>query len=239
MGIPLPASWVTDKNPPYNYYLYYMYANITSLNRFREERGFNTFQFRPHCGEAGDAEHLAGSFLLATSINHGINLRKAPVLQYLYYLRQIGLAMSPLSNNALFLNYSRNPFPQFFARGLNVALSSDDPLQFHYSKEALIEEYSVAKAVWKLTSCDLSEIARNSVVQSGFEHFFKESWLGENYWKKGIDGNDIKKTNIPDIRVSYREANLRDEWSYILATIRDPNAVEDERSLTPTFANLS
>lgn len=55
--------------------------------------------------------------------------------------------MSPLSNNALFLNYSRNPFPQFFARGLNVALSSDDPLQFHYSKEALIEEYSVAKAV--------------------------------------------------------------------------------------------
>ena len=62
-------------------------------------------------------------------------------------MRQIGLAMSPLSNNALFLNYSANPFPNFFARGLNVALSTDDPLQFHYSKEALIEEYSVAKAV--------------------------------------------------------------------------------------------
>jgi AMP deaminase len=30
-----------------------------------------------------------------------------PVLQYLYYLCQIGIAMSPLSNNSLFLNYNR------------------------------------------------------------------------------------------------------------------------------------
>jgi hypothetical protein len=35
-----------------------------------------------------------------------------------YYLAQIGLAMSPLSNNGLFLDYERNPFPVFFARGL-------------------------------------------------------------------------------------------------------------------------
>ena len=32
---------------------------------------------------------------------------KAPVLQYLFYLAQIGIAMSPLSNNSLFLEYSR------------------------------------------------------------------------------------------------------------------------------------
>ena len=32
---------------------------------------------------------------------------KAPVLQYLFYLAQIGIAMSPLSNNSLFLDYSR------------------------------------------------------------------------------------------------------------------------------------
>ena len=34
---------------------------------------------------------------------------QVPVLQYLYYLAQIGIAMSPLSNNSLFLNYHRNP----------------------------------------------------------------------------------------------------------------------------------
>jgi hypothetical protein len=50
-------------------------------------------------------------------------------LQYLFYLAQIGLCMSPLSNNSLFLDYHRNPFPQFFARGLSVSLSTDDPLQ--------------------------------------------------------------------------------------------------------------
>ena len=37
--------------------------------------------------------------------------------------------MSPLSNNSLFLNYPRSPFPDYLARGLNVSLSTDDPLQ--------------------------------------------------------------------------------------------------------------
>ena len=39
--------------------------------------------------------------------------------------------MSPLSNNSLFLDYHRNPFPVFFARGLSLSLSTDDPLQVH------------------------------------------------------------------------------------------------------------
>lgn len=55
--------------------------------------------------------------------------------------------MSPLSNNALFLTYERNPFPQYFRLGMNVSLSTDDPLQLHYTKEPLMEEYSVAAQV--------------------------------------------------------------------------------------------
>ena len=57
---------------------------------------------------------------------------------------QVGLCMSPLSNNSLFLDYHRNPFPLLFARGLSVSLSTDDPLQIHLTKEPLVEEYSVA-----------------------------------------------------------------------------------------------
>jgi AMP deaminase len=68
----------------------------------------------------GDIDHLACAFLLANEIAHGNNLRKSPGLQYLFYLSQIGLAMSPLSNNSLFLDYHKNPFPNFFSRGLNV-----------------------------------------------------------------------------------------------------------------------
>lgn len=185
--------------------------------------------------------------MMAESIAHGLLLRKVPVLQYLYYLCQIGIAMSPLSNNSLFLNYNRqvsnifisdsrslgmllvfknffmlrSPLPEYLARGLNVSLSTDDPLQvtsmirmrsgfspqarperlfshlqFHFTKEPLMEEYSIATQVWKMSrqvrtsvfntkksitfpmktffcnyfSCDMCELARNSVLMSGFSH---------------------------------------------------------------------
>ena len=45
--------------------------------------------------------------------------------------------MSPLSNNALFLAYERNPLIDFFKAGLNVSLSTDDPLQFHFTKASV------------------------------------------------------------------------------------------------------
>jgi adenosine deaminase len=59
-------------------------------------------------------------------------------LQYLFYLAQIGLCMSPLSNNTLFLDYHKNPFPAFFARGMSVSLSTDDPLQVRHAQIAQI-----------------------------------------------------------------------------------------------------
>jgi len=31
-----------------------------------------------------------------------------------------------------------------------------------------MEEYSIAAQVWKLSSCDMCELARNSVIMSGF-----------------------------------------------------------------------
>lgn len=40
--------------------------------------------------QAGDVDHLAAAFLLCHNISHGIILRKSPVLQYLYYLAQVG-----------------------------------------------------------------------------------------------------------------------------------------------------
>uniref|UniRef100_A0A673J7N7 AMP deaminase n=1 Tax=Sinocyclocheilus rhinocerous TaxID=307959 RepID=A0A673J7N7_9TELE len=131
---PKPEQWTTDDNPPYSYYLFHMYANIMVLNNLRKERGLSTFQFRPHCGEAGSITHLVSAFLTADNISHGLNLKKSPVLQYLYYLAQVPIAMSPLSNNSLFLEYSKNPLREFLHKGLCVSLSTDDPMQFHYTK---------------------------------------------------------------------------------------------------------
>ena len=36
-----------------------------------------------------------------------------------------------------------------------------------------MEEYSIAAQVWKLSSVDMCELARNSVVMSGFPHQVK------------------------------------------------------------------
>ncbi|XP_030745933.1 AMP deaminase 2 isoform X5 [Sitophilus oryzae] len=212
---PKPEDWNDTENPNYAYYMYYMYANLTVLNHFRAEKGLPTFVMRPHCGEAGPVQHLVCGYMLSENISHGLLLRKVPVLQYLYYLTQIGIAMSPLSNNSLFLNYHRNPLPEYLARGLCVSLSTDDPLQFHFTKEPLMEEYSIAAQVWKLSSCDMCELARNSVLMSGFPHKTKQYWLGPNYTKEGVAGNDIARTNVPDIRVAFRYETLIDELSNI------------------------
>lgn len=213
---PVAREWNFTANPPYSYYLYYMYANISHLNNFRSARSLNAFALRPHSGEAGDPEHLSVTFLTSLNICHGVLLRKAPVMQYLYYLMQIGIAISPLSNNALFLTYDRNPFPSYFKRGLNVSLSTDDPLLFHFTREPLIEEYSIATQFFKLSPADLGELCRNSVQQSGFELKLKRKWLGEKCHLAGVEGNDIKKTNIPQLRAAYRQKMLQHERNFVL-----------------------
>ncbi|VDO64788.1 unnamed protein product, partial [Onchocerca flexuosa] len=191
-------------------------------NHFRE-RGLNTFSLRPHCGEAGLVSHLVTGYLTSESIAHGLVLRKVPVLQYLFYLSQIGIAMSPLSNNSLFISYHRNPLPEFHMKGLNVSLSTDDPLQFHFTKATLMEEYSIAAQVWKLSSCDMCELARNSV---------KVHWLGPNYNEEGVLGNDVSRTNVPDIRVSFRHETLVDELCSLFRTLniqrKDSNVDDDD-----------
>ncbi|KAM7184164.1 hypothetical protein V8F20_012336 [Naviculisporaceae sp. PSN 640] len=212
---PVPRVWQDKQNPPYSYWIYYLYANLTSLNAWRKQRGFNTFLLRPHCGEAGDSEHLAIAALCCHSISHGLLLRKVPILQYFFYLEQIGIAMSPLSNNALFLAYERNPFHQYFKRGLNVSLSTDDPLQFAFTKEPLIEEYAVAAQIYKLSPVDMCELAKNSVKQSGYEFSIKQQWLGANFDKPGAPGNEQVKTNVPDRREEFRYRTLLEERNMV------------------------
>lgn len=228
---PTPEQWDLPYNPPFGYWMYYMYANLVVLNKLRADRGLNTFQFRPHCGEAGSVDHLIHTFLTGHQINHGINLRLNSGLQYLYYLTQIGIAMSPLSNNKLFLDYNKNPFLTYFQQGLNVSLSTDDPLMLHYTKDALLEEYSVAAQVWKLSAVDQCEIARNSVLQSGWSLRYKKRYLGS-------DLKDIRETNVPLIRLNYREEVLKGE----LSLIEDTASVKSSATASapaPTAPKLS
>lgn len=96
-----------------------------------------------------------------------------------------------------------------------VTLSTDDPLQFHLSKEPLLEEFSVATQIYKLTATDMCELARNSVLQSGWEMELKRHWLGQKFYVPGPRGNTMDKTNVPSIRVQYRYDTLQQELAFV------------------------
>ena len=211
--------WPADgANPHYAWQLYHLWANLAVLNRLRRARGLNTLSLRPHAGEcAGSGTHLAAAYLLAQSINHGVELRSSIGLQYLYLLDQVGMSVSPLSNDFLFLRLKDSPFPKFFAAGMNVTLSTDDPLLFHLSSEPLLEEYTVARAAFGLSMTDLCEIARNSVLQSDFPAPFKASWLGAAHAHEGELRNDEHRTNVCGLREAFRWNLLSRERSFVKA----------------------
>jgi hypothetical protein len=95
-------------------------------------------------------------------------------------------------------------------------LGTDDPLQFHETNEPLLEEYAVAGHFFEFTCTDKCEIARNSVLVSSFEHYWKEKWLGKSYYEKNhILANNLDCTNISQIRTHYRHTNLMRELSYV------------------------
>lgn len=57
----------------------------------------------------------------------------------------------------------------------------------------------------------MCELARNSVLQSGFETELVRHWLGPHYHERGPKGNAVAKSNVPDIRLKFREDTLREE----------------------------
>ena len=84
-------------------------------------------------------------------------------------------------------------------------MSTDDPLQIHLTREPLVEEYSVAAQVWKFSGTDLCEVARNSVLHSGFPDRLKQHWVHTEFWRSGPEGNSIQKTNVPALRMVFRK----------------------------------
>ena len=106
----------------------------------------NTFELR--YAESRKCAASCCSYLLSRS-DHGIRLGDQPALQYLYYIDQIGIAVSPIQTTFFF---SVSPTVRFSIlqtrsqrltlHGRSVAAVSDDPL---------LEEYAVARQVWNLS----------------------------------------------------------------------------------------
>lgn len=100
------------------------------------------------------------------------------------------------------------------------------------AQEPLLEEYSIASQIYRMSPADMCELARNSVVQSGFEMEVKRSvcaalpssrftyssyrhWLGQTWYMPGVAGNSISQTNVPDVRMRFRNNTLKEERAMV------------------------
>ena len=101
-----PDQWCEDENPPYAYYTYYMYVNMTVLNHFHSEWGISTFVLRPHLGEAGPVQHLVCGYLMAENISHDLQLL-LPLFQ------SMNLTTYDLTVDKLDVHADRNTFHRF------------------------------------------------------------------------------------------------------------------------------
>jgi AMP deaminase len=212
----LPSSWITDNEPPYSYWSYFLYANLFHLNCLRKARGLNTFAFRMHSGEVLSENQLSTAYLLAYSVNHGLRLNFNKVVQYLFYLTQIHVTMSPIFESKVFLDHSSShPFHKFFRRGLNLSISTANPLLAHLTNEPFLEEISVLMQVQNLNPADIAELMHNAVLASGFPYTTKENWLGQAFNRELADANEILKTKVPSARYTYRFETLHTELEYL------------------------
>ncbi|CAI4056094.1 hypothetical protein SKDZ_02G3890 [Saccharomyces kudriavzevii ZP591] len=219
-------------------------CSSTSINRTSQFS--NTLSFTEH------TEIILNNFLLASGgFLNGENLRNAPPsLAYLFYLTQIPMVVAPLNSivdskaatiqdqapMGLVLEppkpYKKNPFMKFFEMGFKISLSSESILYNHsYTREPIIEEYSVAASIYCLHSADLCELLRNSVIISGFASTLKTKWLGisltphhhlvenigfvDNWYD--CKSNTSLDHNVPSIRRQYRSSTLAREWKLVIA----------------------
>lgn len=149
---------VSKIEPPISMHLFVLAANVRRVNlAVSEEKGKFT-NFKPitvsgHAGETNYCEraslsHLATSFLLSSFVSHGVDLMFSKPAQYLFYLTQIPLMITPISNlNLFFADPSRHPMAMFFELGLHVILGTDDAAvfpEFDHVESALEREYICA-----------------------------------------------------------------------------------------------
>ena len=140
---PLNLRWTESENPPYSYYLYYMFANMTKLNHFRHMRGLNTFVFR----WVFHSYALLCCFYTLLKVN-----RKSPSLPWNIKSFSLSYNCKPLS---LSLSYNSKP------------LSLSYNLQIPFSPDLTVEK--LVQFRWRLTKFLIDSISMKKKKQLFFK----------------------------------------------------------------------
>ena len=93
---------------------------------------------------------------------------------------------------------------------------------------------------WGLSMTDMCEIARTSVLQSGFSKERKGEILGDHYYLASSAGNDVRKTLIPDHRLDFRYEMMMEEVEYLNQHLREhfPEAVRIQNTMCDAYRRL-
>ena len=120
-----------------------------------------------HAGEGHGVESIRQAVhdCGANRIGHGTRLFEDPSLAQYVNDRRITLEMCPTSNvqTRAVRSYAEHPFREYFARGMNVTLNTDNRLM---SGTTLTDEYLHVAEDMGFTLSDLSLVALNGFVSS-------------------------------------------------------------------------
>ena len=120
--------------------------------------------FQVHAGEMGPPDSIRDALdvLHADRIGHGVQAIRDPELLERLIRDQVPLDVCPSSNVgiSLFPTLEAHPFAEFWRRGVNLTISSDDPPFF---RTTLTDELRHVVRVAGLTRDDLAELQRRAI----------------------------------------------------------------------------
>jgi len=134
--------------------------------------------FQGHAGEWGPPQSIRDALdvLHADRIGHGVQAIRDPELLERLIRDQVPLDVCPSSNVriSLFSTLEAHPFTEFWRRGVNMTVSSDDPPFFHTT---LTDELRHVVRVAGLSRDDLAELQRRAIRVSFADAATKASVL--------------------------------------------------------------
>lgn len=88
-------------------------------------------------------------------------------------------------------------------------------------KDVLMQELCWGTSLLWCNSCQSCQVDKESdskaccfiCISFGLQE--KQKFLGQNYYKEGPEGNDIRKTNVAQIRMAFRYETLCNELSFL------------------------
>ncbi|CAE8636058.1 unnamed protein product [Polarella glacialis] len=206
-----PDEWTEQQSPPFVYQLYHVWARLKGLNAGLEKENDAELELRVG---ASAVEGIAAAYLIgAASVSKCAALPSHAPLQYLFFLDQVGAAVSLCSQRSLggVRDAGHRAFDKLFRAGLRVALCTEDPSVSHRGDHPLCQEYGLAQSLLGLSEADLVEIARNSVAMSCFPEL-KGAEAGES---GGRSDNPKADNSQKSIRERYRGGRRRAEIARI------------------------